>query len=331
MYRGLSYVKLIFFYKDGERFVTMTTTTKTSQIIELYNKLIAEHGSETLKSMALADDFQDKLKALTGKGKKERKTKTTKDPNKPKKPTTTWLLFCKDERDAMKQKHPTAKMSEISSLLSPLWADLQAATDASSIARVDKYKAVVEEQRAAYKEAMASYTGSSDDGSASDNSTTSKKKKAKKEPKPKKEAKPPKSGYQLFMKQERAKPKPEGETFGETTKRISAMWKELKETDPERVEQICAEAKAGLVKPVEETKGDDQEHTDEEDDTRSVDEEGQGPDDPDAILEDPSEDIEEVLTKLVEEEEMQPEVDTTKKVQAPKKHRRPRCVKKQAS
>ena len=98
-----------------------------------------------------------------------------------------------------------------------------------------------------------------------------------------------------------------GETFGETTKRISAMWKELKETDPERVEQICAEAKAGLVQPVEETKDECQENSDEENDNRSVDEEGQGPDDPDAVLvvedDEPSEYIEAVLERLVNEEE----------------------------
>ena len=303
MYTGLSYVKLIFVLYTVDK-ISMSSNS-INKVIDLYNKLIAEHGSEEIKSMVLADEFQSEVTKAIGKTKKAcGGARKAKDPNKPKKPTTTWLLFCADERARVREDNPQLKMSEISSLLSPMWTKLQASTNSEDIARIEKYKAIVEEQRKAYKESMANYTGS---GSSEEEGAS--------EPKPKKskpEPKPPKSGYQLFMKMERAKPKPEGETFGETTKRISAMWKQLKETDPEQVERLCNQAKAGLVvQPVEESKGETASEA--SDDEATAEDEG--------VVDD----IDAILSKLTNEEEE--EVVEKPKTKA-KTQRRPKCVKK---
>lgn len=310
MYTGLSYVKLIFVLYTVDK-ISMSSNS-INKVIEVYNKLIAEHGSEEIKAMVLADEFQSEVTKAIGKTKKAcGRSRKAKDPNKPKKPTTTWLLFCADERASVRKDNPQLKMSEISSLLSPMWANLQASTTSEDIARIEKYKAVVEEQREAYKESMANYTGSGSSEEDGASKPKSKPKKIKPEPKP------PKSGYQLFMKMERAKPKPDGETFGETTKRISAMWKELKETDPEQVERLCNQAKAGLVvQPVEETKDDTvSEASDEE-----VPAEDEVVDDIDAILS--------KLTTEAEEEEEEEVVEKPKPKAKPKTQRRPKCVKK---
>ena len=85
---------------------------KTNKVIDLYNKLIAEHGSETLKNILVGDDFQAQLNAAMGK-KQPKKPKKEVDPTAPKKPTTTWRLFCADTRDKLREKNPSLKMSEM--------------------------------------------------------------------------------------------------------------------------------------------------------------------------------------------------------------------------
>ena len=174
-----------------------------------------EQGDDTLKTIINSTDFKAKL--LTAAGQK--KLKKSKDPNIPKKPTTTWLLFCNDTRPKLKQQDPSLKMSEITSLMSPMWADLQKSKNPDDVATVDGYNKIVEAQRTVFKAAKDKVVAN----------------------KPKKT---PKNAWQLFMKYERAKPKPEGETFGTTTTRISAAWARLKEDDPQKIAELTAEVKS---------------------------------------------------------------------------------------
>jgi len=190
------------------------SNSKMNKVIDLYEELIMEHGDDTLKNIIGSKDFQKKLLAASGK----KKLKKTKDPDSPKKPTTAWMLFCNDTRPQLKDENPGLKMSEISKLMSPMWQELQKSTDPDDVARVAGYKKIVDEERSVYNAS---------------------KKKIKEETPPKK----PRNAYQLFQKEERAKPKVDGETFGETTQRISAAWKQLKETDPEKVEEYKTRVK----------------------------------------------------------------------------------------
>lgn len=190
------------------------SNNKTNKVIDLYTELIMEQGDDTLKKIINGGDFKAKLLAASG----QKKLKKSKDPNSPKKPRTTWLLFCNDTRPKLKKANPELKMSEITSLMSPMWVDLQASTEPEDIATINGYKKIVEDERSIYNAAKANVEKS----------------------KPKKFSK---NAYQLFMKEERTKPKPAGETFGETTKRISVEWAKLKEDDPGKIEELVNRVK----------------------------------------------------------------------------------------
>lgn len=190
------------------------SNNKINKVIDLYNELIMEQGDDTLKTIINSNDFKAKL--LTASGQK--KLKKSKDPNSPKKPTTAWLLFCNDTRPTLKEANPSLKMSEITSIMSPMWVKLQESKDPDDIAKVAAYNKIVEGERNVYKA-------------------------AKDKVKAEKPKKVPRNAYQLFMMNERAKPKPDGETFGETTKRMAVAWAQLKENNPEKIEMLTAEVK----------------------------------------------------------------------------------------
>jgi len=238
------------------------SNSKMNKVIDLYEELIMEHGDDTLKNIIGSKDFQKKLLAASGK----KKLKKPKDPDSPKKPTTAWMLFCNDTRPQLKDENPGVKMSEISKLMSPMWQELQKSTDPDDVARVTGYKKIVDEERSVYNAS---------------------KKKIKDETPPKK----PRNAYQLFQKEERAKPKIDGETFGETTQRISAAWKQLKETDPEKVEEYKTRVKNW---------GSDTEASSSETEQAPEDESSSDEDEPgnNLTLDEASESIEEVLGEM---------------------------------
>lgn len=295
------------------------SNNKINKVIDLYNELIMEQGDDTLKTIINSNDFKAKLLAASG----QKKLKKSKDPNSPKKPTTAWLLFCNETRPTLKEANPTLKMSEITSLMSPMWAELQESKDPDDVAKVAGYTKIVDAERSIYK-------------AAKDKVEAEKPKKI------------PRNAYQLFMMNERTKPKPEGETFGATTSRISKAWGELKETDPEKIEELKAEVKrlraeadessasetevASETEATSETEANEQEpsmciedilqkmHEEEDDDNRSVDEEGQGPDDIDAVLLE-----EKPKPKPKGRGKAKPKADEEA---APPKQKRPRCKKK---
>ena len=53
------------------------------------------------------------------------KTKKVVDENKPKKPLSTYMLFCKDERENVKTENPEMKASDIISELGKRWKSLE--------------------------------------------------------------------------------------------------------------------------------------------------------------------------------------------------------------
>jgi hypothetical protein len=274
-------------------------TNKINKVIDLFNKLIAEHGSETLKNIVVGDDFQAQLNAAAGK-KQPKKPKKVVDPSAPKKPTTTWRLFCADTRDKLREENPGLKMAEITALQSPMWTALQASTKPEDIKKIEEYKATVAEQKAAYQL-------------------------AKGDDKPAAPAKPPKNAYQLFMKEERHKYKEEGETFGEVTKKVAAAWKQIKAEDPERAQTYSDRVKnwGSETEPSA-----DEEEVDEGADVSAS--EGSQSEAEDVVVATPEsnkleEDIDTILGRMVQEEER------AEQTPAPKKQRRPRCKSKKAA
>lgn len=273
-------------------------TNKTNKVIDLFSKLIIEHGSETLKNILVGDEFQAQLNAAVGK-KQPKKPKKVLDPTAPKRPTTTWRLFCSDTRDELREKNPGLKMSEITALQSPMWTALQASEKPDDIRKIEDYKAIVAVEKEAYQIAKGG-------GKAAVAAPP----------------KPPKNSYQLFMKEERHKYKEDGDTFGTTTKKLAAAWKQLKLEDPERVQSYSDRVKSWSLSV---------ENTPELSDPPSsaAEEEESEPEDVANSAETKlQEDIDIILSRLVEDEDREEQEEV---VEAVKKQRRPKCKAKKAT
>ena len=119
-------------------------------------------------------------------GKKARKER---DPDAPKRAPTAWIVFCSKKRDEAKIAHPTAKMTELTTFLSQMWA------------------ALTPEQKAEYKPEPGAVAAPKPPKAPK----TPKTPKAPKEKTPKDPDAPkkPVQGYFLFQQQERAKVAPE--------------------------------------------------------------------------------------------------------------------------
>ncbi|KAI8066997.1 high mobility group box domain-containing protein [Gilbertella persicaria] len=74
-----------------------------------------------------------------------------KDPNAPKGPGNVFFLYCRLERDKIKDEHPTENLGEVTRLLGQKWKSL---TKEEKKKYYDMYKRELEE----YEEAMKTYT-----------------------------------------------------------------------------------------------------------------------------------------------------------------------------
>ena len=137
------------------------------------------------------------LAAAAPAEKRSKKARKERDPDAPKRAPTAWIVFCNKKRDEAKIAHPTAKMTELTTFLSQMWA------------------ALTPEQKAEYKPEPGAVAAP-------------KPPKAPKTPKEPKEKKPkdpdapkkPVQGFFLFQQQERAKVAPEKIT----NKVLSERW-----------------------------------------------------------------------------------------------------------
>ncbi|CAO3634808.1 unnamed protein product [Mucor hiemalis] len=74
-----------------------------------------------------------------------------KDPNAPKGPGNVFFLYCRLERDKIKDEHPTENLGEVTRLLGQKWKSL---TKEEKTKYYDMYKRELQE----YEEAMKTYT-----------------------------------------------------------------------------------------------------------------------------------------------------------------------------
>ena len=149
-------------------------TSLESQLAER-DATIAERDAKIAELLAAAAPAEKR-------GKKARKER---DPDAPKRAPSAWIVFCGKKREEAKIAHPTAKMTELTTFLSQMWA------------------ALTPEQKAEYKPEPGAVA-------APKPPKTPKAPKTSKEPKEKKPKDPdapkkPVQGYLLFQQQERAK------------------------------------------------------------------------------------------------------------------------------
>jgi len=171
-------------------------------------------GTEKQKNEKISKSSKTKIKKIKGE-------------NEPKKPLTAFFLFLKDEREKMA---PGIKIDEQTRILKNKWEQLD-------ISKKDYYKEQYTKNQAKYKEEMEKYMKTDEYKSVAEENVNMKKMKGGKNGKPKIVRKP--SGYNIFVKEERAKisqnkneEEPQG--FKEITQLISKKWRGL--TDSEKNE-----------------------------------------------------------------------------------------------
>merc|ERR1711911_95388 len=68
------------------------------------------------------------------------RAKAEKDPNAPKRPLNAFFLFCKDERNRVKEANKDFKASEVTKELGKLWGEVDAATKTKYEKEMTAYK-----------------------------------------------------------------------------------------------------------------------------------------------------------------------------------------------
>ncbi|PVV01445.1 hypothetical protein BB560_004135 [Smittium megazygosporum] len=76
--------------------------------------------------------------------------KVPKDPNAPKRPLSSYIMFCNDNRDKVRNQHPGISSQDISKILGEMW---------NSINEVEKkrYELIFQRQKQRYQEEIREY------------------------------------------------------------------------------------------------------------------------------------------------------------------------------
>jgi hypothetical protein len=210
----------------------MKATEITSELGLMWKEIKETEEVEQYNLLAKAD--KERYAAEVGeepKEAKEKKTRKKKNPEEkkgPKKPKSAYLYFCEEKRSQVKEENPEMKPTEITSELGRLWNKIK------ETPKANKYKALAEAAKAQYEEAK---------GESSEETKEEKPKKTEKKKLPKAKKGVPKTGYQLFLKEQM-----EGREIksGEKKKvqtELRGMWLEIKENDAEKFQDYNIRAK----------------------------------------------------------------------------------------
>ena len=222
----------------------MTTTSEKSwdkiskQLSEVLNKVLTEKTEKSKIESVLKQWANKKEDIIKFVNSSNQKLKKKKDPSAPKKWSTAYLLFCMDNRNKVKESHPSIVATEITKELGKLW---------KVISPSDKllYEERSKIEKAKYQQEMESYCPPEDEDQP---------KKKKKTEGPKR----PTSAYMYFCKAARSQTDPLKKT---SVTEIGKKWKALKpeervefdeqaKVDKERYEK----EKEAFPKPEKETK-----------------------------------------------------------------------------
>ena len=185
----------------------------------------------------LIDAIQNNIPKATRKSSKDSKPK---DPNAPKRPKSSYLFFCEDKRDEVKEDYPDLKATEITSKLGELW---KAFSDSDKT----KYIEQAEEAKESYKEKMSSYVRPSDEEltQLAASKKGKKGKKGEKRPKDPNAPKRPKSSYLFFCEHKRVLVKeaePELKAT-EVTSKLGQLWNALSDKQKQKYVKKADQAK----------------------------------------------------------------------------------------
>jgi hypothetical protein len=197
---------------------------------------------------------QQQLKNIVNNG----NTKALKDPNAPKRGKSSYLFFCGDMRDKVKERlGDQASATNITKELGQMWNTLKNSNKASDKSTIDKYQKMADTDRERYESEKADYVPSEE----FENSNT-KGKRRKRDPNAPKRAK---SAYLFFCNEERDQVKKDHPDFKatETTAELGARWNALKNDSSRskelvKYEKMAADDKIRYEKESSKTSGDEQ-------------------------------------------------------------------------
>jgi nucleolin len=103
----------------------------------------------------LYDEKMENYVPAPGTGSSTKKAKT--DPLKPKKPVSAYVLYTADARVDIKNNNPEIAAKDVLSVIGKKWTDFKESTSKSDKKKMEKYKAIVIEQKEEYDEKMKTY------------------------------------------------------------------------------------------------------------------------------------------------------------------------------
>jgi high mobility group protein B3 len=204
---------------------------KASNVIEDVLKSSNKFNEQEVKTIlsVFSQKRQEILNGLAGKA-----TKKKKDPNAPKKSKTSYIFFCMENRNKLKQSNPKLSATELTSKLADMWKKI-------SPSEKQKYEDMSHEDKSRYESEMESYSGPTEDTKKEDNGPRR-----------------PLSGYMFFCKNMRNTIKEENPELSgkDITTELGRRWKSLsdKEKQPyldmqNEDKQRYAEEKGDAKKP----------------------------------------------------------------------------------
>ena len=192
--------------------------------------------------------------------------KKVKDPNKPKRGKSSYLLFCADNREKVKedleQKGEDFKATDVTKELGKRWNILKESTKAVAIEKFKKYTTLAEEDKERYAKEMEDYVEPTEEEleELEKGKKRGRKSSSTKSDKPKRG----KTAYNYFCQENRPLAKEElgdDASSKDVTSKLGEMWKKLKndveDDDEEAIEkmerynQLSAEDKERYAKEME--------------------------------------------------------------------------------
>ena len=179
-----------------------------SKVWNSFTAILSNHLSKRLEKKSLKEfleslaESKDEIQELfTSKTKKNKK-----DPNAPKKPKSSYILFCSEKRNEIKEKNPELSATQITSRLGALWKQC-------SEQEKKRYESLANDDKERYKTDMENYSGNE--------STSTKQKKVG--------PKRPRSAYMFFCQDKRTEVKDNNPELSgkEITAELGKLWKSL--------------------------------------------------------------------------------------------------------
>lgn len=196
-------------------------TDEAEQYIELAKGDKNRYNDEVENTPPVSTDDEDQKED----GKKKRKKKAKNEG--PKKPKSAYIFFCQDKRAEVKVANPDMKPTEITSELGRLWNKIKETKQAK------KYVEMANEDKSRYNEDVPKVASSGEEKPKKQRKNLPKKKDNEEDKKPR-----AKTAYSLFCQDRMHHVEADfpNESKKDIRKRLSQMWKELKDTNPGAVE-----------------------------------------------------------------------------------------------